>query len=542
MLDVIIKKIFSKYFQEWDYKFVYLHNELLISIYKWNEFVFYWVKIKADKLATFVYSWENSKLLKILDLIFINYKKIFIDFLNIKKKNFSNFWDESEFINIFDKDELSYSEVKNKLDFTFLDDYSYRRRKEMSFELEQSYVEIYHSDFECSICDWPKESFTNFPDYSKKVDYKYYPENENLKQLHFNTYITDYESISIWWNPKVSEILWAKEIIDSYDTVTLNKTCISVIMWDDIESIFKYNNIPDEKTIYTDQNIDSWYKSVINFLKNIKVKNFDEENDKNTILFFWLTKTKNTYELVEFLKNNFWIFVDKILIPNINKDDLESILKYRLSIFFDSLDSKTQSVFKMYPINNIDSNIPYWITSLEKLVSNILLNIWEDINISKDFFSWIRKIMTEKLSETNKYTIWFIIHPFHVKSFNENNFRWIPIIDLLNDMWFKYKFFIYDNNNLQIYKNDLDLFIKSWYNYKISSNKDDLFSFIWDENINLIYSEISNDKRILDFWKVQFSVWDFEYWLEWFYRTIDKMLLKCKKQDYYTNLFNLNGK
>ena len=48
---------------------------------------------------------------------------------------------------------IDYHKIDEKLSFTFLDDYGYRRRREMSFKIEEkSILDIYHSDFECSKC------------------------------------------------------------------------------------------------------------------------------------------------------------------------------------------------------------------------------------------------------------------------------------------------------------------------------------------------------------------------------------------------------
>jgi hypothetical protein len=81
------------------------------------------------------------------------YEEIFKKFLKELNKKQNNIGDESDFINIFDKKEISYENIKEILDFSFLDDYTFRRRSELDFNFEEkSELSIYHSDFECSRC------------------------------------------------------------------------------------------------------------------------------------------------------------------------------------------------------------------------------------------------------------------------------------------------------------------------------------------------------------------------------------------------------
>ena len=62
--------------------------------------------------------------------------------------------------------------------------------------------------------------------------------------------------------------------------------------------------------------------------------------------------------------------------------------------------------------------------------------------------------------------------------------------------------------------------------------------FFSKKDIQLFYSEISNDKRILSKNKATFSVRDFEYWLEWFFRSFRKLLKKAEKIDYLNKYIN----
>lgn len=539
-IEDIILKILNINFPNYVIKTTYLYNEFFISVYSRDDFILFWISNKSSKIQVNKYKWDNTIIWKILLVLLSKYNKIFLSYLKNKQEKLFNLWDESEFINIYDKKDLDFKSIKEKLYFSFLDDYSYRRKNEMDFKIEEkSILDIYHSDFECSICCWPKDSFNNFPSYHNDIfDEKYFWSNKLYERLQLKTNITDYESITNWWNEKINEILQDKDLLEKYDLIALNKTCISVIMWDDITSVFKYNNIPEEKIFYTDQNTDSAYRVVINFLKNINVKILNS-NKNNKIVFFWLNKNKNTFELIELLKNNFNIIVDKVLIPNINTEDLESIMNYNFWVFFTWREIKAQNIFKLYPLKQFESSVPYWTTKLKELLKQIFINMLVESYtlILEDVLDKYKNKYIDLYKKSKNYQIWFIIHDFHIKYFLKDNFRWVPIISMLNDMWFHLNFFIYSKNDK--YKKDIfELNTKNdsdkIHNFDIlvSSSKKDLEQFITNEDINCYYSEISNDKRILDKNKIQFSVWDFEYWLDWFYRTFELLIKKCQKQEY----------
>lgn len=520
------------------FKYIYLNNELFISIYNNKNFVLIGISYKSNKLLINKYSWITSLDWKKLLVILQKYKEIFLKLLEELNRDFLKIWEESDFINIFDKKELWFNDIKNKLEFSFIDDYTYRRNYNSDFDFNfenKTILKIYHSDYECSRCDWPKNSFTLFPNFNEINDDLFFSWKDNKKVDHLFTNITEYESISIWWNKKIDEILCDKTLIDSYDIISLNKSCISVIMWDDIKSIFKYHKIENKKIFYTDQNIDSPYISVINYLKNIEIK---KKTQKNEILFFWLDKNKNTYELIEFLKNNFWIKVWNTLLPSIDIKDLWSILDYKLSIFFTWKELKTQNIFKLYPIDNIEMVIPYGITKISILIEGILKELWETRDISKlKEIIKIHKIKNKSLyKEAKTLELGFIIQDFHIKYFLSDNFRWIPLISLFKDMWFKINFFIFDNNKL--YSSDIEKFRKYSFNTIVSNIKKELDDFIENKNIQLYYSEISNDNRILSKNKEQFSIWDIEYGIEWFYRTFNLLVKKCNKVKYFNSILS----
>ncbi len=541
--EQIILKILNTNFSSSTIKCTYLYNEFFISMSKTWEFVLLWISYKSSKIQINKYKWEDTRIWKILLILLKKYEEIFLNYFKIKQKTIFNLWEESEFINIFDKKELNYENIEEKLYFSFLDDYSYRRRSEMSFNIEEkSIIDIYHSDFECSKCAWPREAFTNFIDYHNHevcLEKSFRASENNTKKINLYTNITDYESITIWWNAKIDEILQNIELINEYDIISINKTCISVIMWDDIESILKHNNISKEKTIYTDQNTDSWYRVIINYLKTLDILKVSKNNE---LVFFWLNKNKNTFELIKFLQNNFWLQVWNVLLPNINKKDLENILRYKLAVFFIGRETKTQNIFKLYPIDNLEINVPYGISKTYELYESILLNYWleEEKLKLKNIFNELREKNIELFNKSKKYNIWFIIHDFHIKQFSQDNFRGCSIISMLNDMGFHLNFFIYlasDKSKEDIIefnaKNDL-------YNFYtiISNKKADLDKFINDENIQIYYSEISSDSRIISKNKWQFSVWDLEYWIDWFYRSLELLIKKCEKVDYMNSKLN----
>ncbi|MDD2566147.1 MAG: hypothetical protein PHZ26_02475 [Candidatus Gracilibacteria bacterium] len=539
-----INKIFYINFRDSVIKTEYLYNEFFISISDGKDFCLFGILLKADNITIQKYSGEKSTIGVKLELLIKKYENLFLSFLKFKRINLFNLGDESEFINIFDKEELKFIDIKNKLDFSFLDDYSYRRKIQNEFKLEdKSILDIYHSDFECSKCSGPREAFTSFQNFDDIIDKKYFiSEFKKTKSEFLYTNVNDYESITIGGNEKINEILSDKKLIDKHDMISLNKTCISVIMGDDLGSIFKYNNIPEEKYLYTDQNIDSPYRTIINYLKTINLSEFNQKNNK--ILFFGLNKNKNTFEIIQFLQNNFGLEVGNVLLPNINKEDLFNILNYNLAVFFSGREVKAQNLFKLYPINQFDFKIPYGITKFEELIQNILQKFGKEEYLEK-LSEIINKIKEDNIILHNKarnLNLGFIIHDFHIRQFLLDNFRGVPILSLFRDMGFHLHFFIYSYSDK--YKKDIDEFNskndldnKNNFNTIISSRKEDLNIFLSDINIQSYYSEIANDKRILEKNKEQFSVGDFEYGIDGFYRTLSKIIKKCEKQKYNSKYF-----
>jgi hypothetical protein len=169
------------------------------------------------------------------------------------------------------------------------------------------------------------------------------------------------------------------------------------------------------------------------------------------------------------------------------------------------------------------------------LFKSILEKFWK-----KEYIKRLDKIFLEKKEENKelfrkakKYKIWFIIFYFHIKQFLDDIFRWTDILQMLKDMWFELEFFVYKfKNNIT----DLKELQDNYKNIIYSSNINDLNNFLDSDSISLYYSEINRDLRILKRNKEIFSIWDLEYWIEWFYRTFQKLVKKCEKVDYLKNL------
>lgn len=531
----VILKIFNTNLDKFSVKTTYLYNELFISVFDNESFVFLWLSYKAEKIVLNKYKYSNIYIFKIIEVLISKYEDVFKTYLKFKQNNIFNIWDESEFINIYDNKQFWYEQIKNNLDFSFTDDYSYRRKIQNQFKFEGlKILDIYHSDFECSKCSWEKDAFSIFPDYDTIVDEKYFP-NNNTQPDFLCTNITDYESITIWWNEKINEIISNKELLDKYDMLYLNKTCISVIMWDDIESIFKYNNIPKEKIFYTDQNTDSPYRTVINYLKNIELNNNIIKNEK--LVFFWLNKTKNTFDLLKTLKTYFNIEVGNILLPSINIDDLKNILSYKHAIFFSWREQKAQNLFKLFPIENTKITIPYWLKNIHEFYYQILkiYNKENEIYLIDRLIDNYKLENKELFLQTKNKNVLFIIYYHQLKDFIIDNFRGINMLWMLTDMWFKINFFVYLNWNSQTLINN---FINTFPEINIDF-WDDLNQLekFYENNIDLVYSEISNDKRIIDKNKIQITPKDFEYWLEGFFNTHNLLAKKLIKLNYINNYF-----
>ncbi len=531
-INNFIEKLLSLNFPDSIYKYTFLYNELLISIFINNTFVLFWVNYKVNSILINYYSWNKTIYWKKLMLLLLKYEELFYKILKNWNKQLSNLREESDFINIFDKNEYNLFDIDLRLSYTFLDDYAWRRQIQEEFYFDEKVLSIYHSDFECSKCYWPIKSFNTFTNHQKLIEESIEDEDNGSDFLYTN--INDYESITVWWNDKISEIISDKKLLNNYDIVKLDKTCISVIMWDDLTSIIKYNKLNKNKMIYMDQNIDSPYRAVINYLKNIFI---NETKKNNETIFFGLNKEKNTFEIIEFLYVNFWIKVWSILLPHINVNDLENILNYKLAVFFTWREVKAQSVFKLYPIDNIELTIPYGLTNMYNFYKNVLRKYWKDneISIVQDYINNLKSTNISLFEKSKWLWIGFVIFDFHIKYFLEDNFRGVPILSLLEDMWFNINFFIFKNSNK--YALDIEKFRNMWFNILFSQDKKKLDNFISSENTQLFYSEISNDLRILSKHKQQFSIWDLEYWIEGFFRTFKLLINKCEKVKYIEKNF-----
>jgi len=106
---------------------------------------------------------------------------------------------------------------------------------------------------------------------------------------------------------------------------------------------------------------------------------------------------------------------------------------------------------------------------------------------------------------------------------------------MLTDMWFKINFFVYLNWNSQtLINNFINIFPEINIDFWDDLNQLEKF---YENNIDLVYSEISNDKRIIDKNKIQITPKDFEYWLEGFFNTHNLLAKKLIKLNYINNYF-----
>ena len=246
-----------------------------------------------------------------------------------------------------------------------------------------------------------------------------------------------------------------------------------------------------------------------------------------------MSKNRNTYEIMKLLKDNFWVEVEKVLIPNIKIDDLKSVMNYSVWVFFVWREVRAQNIFKLYPFSQLESSVPYGITHNKALLENIVEKVWQDDMKNKIYslFEEYKKKNIKLFNKAKKFWIWFIIHDFHITQFLKDNFRWIPILTMLKDMWFHISFFVFNNKGR--YEKDLEKLKESGFSTIISDDVWELDIYITDKNIHLYYSELSNDKRILSKNKQQFSIGDLEYGIEWFYRSFESLIKKCEKYSYY---------
>ena len=238
---------------------------------------------------------------------------------------------------------------------------------------------------------------------------------------------------------------------------------------------------------------------------------------------------------------------------------------FESKLFVFSPNNFQREVFE-YPFQDMWTNFispvyPYSIKYTENWLKSIL---WE-FNISykeSDDVEKIKKDYFEKVNYVNDkwYTIWiFLLWKQEIKKFFDTSYmNNIDIVSFLDEMWFKIKFFVFDNfelfdsNRDDSYKisdgnhEDIKKLINSkiniWEKHELTffSNESDFNNLINNSELDLIYSDIYFDSRIYNLWINQFNLKYFYAWFSWALKTIKWLINLCEMGFYkkYSKYFN----
>lgn len=453
------------------------------------------------------------------------------------------------------------------------------RNIDESLKIILNEAHIQHSEREC-LWIWPEISlekdykFFNFPkDFYDHTYNKYFylSEKEKKEINNYSSVFSEFtdlneDDIVMWkWNQKLNEsINNILEIIENHniDIINFNCCCVPRIIWDDINSILKITkkkiDIPFifswqlEKTPFEQKVL--LLESYLNKIDNCSIKKINK-----SISLFWYHENKYLDILNNILYKN-WIKLNSIFIPTINIKLLENLYKSELFVF--SQNKFQEEIFE-YPFKNMEINyispdFPYWINKTINWIKSILWYFNMDYKLSK-YEKGIIDNYNEKISyiKKKKYKIGivFIWKSELNKFFNQDYMNNIDIIWFLEEMWFWIDFFIYDNfkdyllvNNERKYLEDdwNHLLIKSIINNKIINknnininffnNEKEMYKKLKLSNINILYSDIYFDERIIKLWLNQFSTRQFYIWFNWSLDTINEMIKLCE-MNYFKNFW-----
>ena len=457
------------------------------------------------------------------------------------------------------------------------------RNIDQSIKLNLPNASICHSERECkwiSPNGWSKwYHFFNFPlgFYDHSFDkYYYLTEDEKKEYIYWKNewnsidIFTDLDEndIVMWnWTNKLSlalEYIVEKIEKNNIKMLSFNCCCVPRVIWDDIYSILKRTkekiNVPFifrwqlEKTPY-EQNIIllEEYIDKINILNIKKVK--------NSISLFWFHENIFLKELWNILWKN-WIKTNTSFIPTIDIRLLE--LMYKSELFVFSPNNFQWEVFE-YPFQKIwtefiSPKYPYWIINTENWLISILekfelnLTINEEVNKIKDEYYDNIKIVKNKWYKIGIIFLWL---QELKKFFNSDYMNNIDIIEFLEEMWFKLNFLIFDNFNWFIVRDENCYEQSDWNHEKIEeiiynkikykenikinyfSNDKEFKLLLYDNNLDLIYSDIYFDDRIINLWINQFNLNNFNIWYSWALKTIKWLINLCEMTFYknYTKYF-----
>lgn len=534
-----------------------------IELRVFNKYFFLTEKIylKSDnnKNLEFLYSWNSNELFNIVEKVNKEYKnKSFNNLYLIVLKNISNnlniqlnhitsllIWKnnypELSFLLWNIHDWISNQTYNELMKFNFLEDYLSRRNERDSVDIQASICSLEHAEAECTYCDaqslleWNVNLFydlwNNF-----QIDYSYYKPRKQYNYESYTTYLNQNETIVGWATDKIEEMF---ENIDctKFDYIHVNLCCLPTIIWDDLGSIIKrYQKVIQIPIIYTNQTSINPYKILRELLAKIDISS---DKEKHTCSFIWFPHQKWLFELKDIL-NEYWIVVKDVLLPIIEIDWLKDLGSVEKLVLIDTWRNEDAiKIFEEAHTNTFRTISPYGFKNSIKFIEQVLNEFNIDSNISSSFEDKIE--LFNSLKKENDYEVWFILLPNHLKTIIWN-FRWLKIIDILSEMGFKINVFYYIDVNSS-YKENIKVLLEknikkeNLWDIILSTDKEDLNDFINNKNIDLYYSEIRNDNRILKYKKQIFSTSIFEVWVDGIIRSLEQLIKLWKLSRNINNNF-----
>lgn len=415
--------------------------------------------------------------------------------------------------------------------------------------------------------------FFNFPGwfYDHTFDkYYYLTDKEKTKYLiwdsfwHWMWVSTDLneDDIVMWkWTDKLSKAIdyvIKNSEKNNIKVISFNCCCVPRIVWDDIYSVLqKAKDKTKIPFVFRWQLEKTPYEQKILLLESYieKINKNNLWKNPNSISLFWYHENEYQKELGDILLN-LWIKINTSFIPSIDVRLLP--LMYQSELFVFSPNNFQKEVFE-YPFQSIwtkyiSPKYPYslsytneWINSIMKEF-NLKFIDNNHINSLKESYNNYVNYVKDK-----NFTVWIVlIWKKEVEKFlNPDYMNNVDVVNFLEEMWFKIKFFIYDNFKWKSINNDDSYKISDWNHddilkiIKSKTNNADISFFsdnasfeklITDNTLNLIYSDIYFDDRIINLWLNQFSLKNFYVWYSWAIDTI-KWLIKLCEMTFYKNYF-----
>lgn len=531
-----------------------------------------WV-LCANSICTWVhYEVQNEVFLKFLVYFIVKWSNLkFNDLLKILTRDLKA---KKEYYQLFWKAERPpFSIIQDWWHdlhkFRFLAYEWVMRNVDQSISLNLPEASIHHSERECQwVSPNNKDTwyhFFNFPwwFYDHNFDKYYYLDEEEK-----NNYITGNNLWNgMWVSTDLNEedvIMWngtdkLSRVIDyvvenaeknNIKVISFNCCCVPRIVWDDIYSVLK--NARDKieiPFIFQWQLEKTPYEQKILLLEKYteNIDTDDLEKKHNSISLFWYHENEYQKELGDMLSSA-WIKINTSFIPSIDIRLLPLMYKSELFVFSPNNFQKEifEHPFQSMWTRHIAPRYPYSMQYTDEWIDSILkelnVNVKENTsviaskNIYNDHVSYVKN---------KKFTIWIVlIWKKEVERFlNPDCMNNIDIIYFLEEMGFRIKFFIYDNfkwhstNRDEGYEisdgnhNDVLQIVQSKSNEIDVSFFSDNVSFEWllaDKELNLIYSDLYFDDRIINLGLNQFSLKNFYVWYSWAIHTIKGLIRLCE--------------